>query len=268
MRWLIVIDGSERSEQAADFAAQLAMAGEDEILLFAVRGGEAPAVEAEAARLRERFDGFELRILNGRDPAEDTVEAAAGERVDVVVYGSRGRRGLSRLLLGSVAARLEHDLSCSLLVVRGQTGPIHHILVATGLYQDRMAAVETAGRIAGRTGARVTVLHVMSQLALNDQAPDAPLQADAAQAIHSGTWEGEALQDRLVYLRGQGIEAEARLRHGLVLDEVASELDQGDYDLLIIGGHRVPDDLPFANLLAEDVADDILMNTQTHVLIA
>jgi nucleotide-binding universal stress UspA family protein len=268
MKWLIVIDGSERSEAAAAFAAQLVRAGEDEILLFAVRGGEADAVDGELARVRERFAGFELRTLDGRDPAGGTVQAATGERADVVVYGSRGRRGLSRLLLGSVAARLEHDLKCSLLVARGQTAPIRRILVATGLYPGRMGAVELAGRFAGRMGAHVTLLHVMSQLALSDAALDAPLEADAEQAIRSGTREGEALQGRLVYLRDQGIQADARLRHGLVLDEVAAELEHGGYDLLVIGGHRVPDDLPFARLLAEDVADDILMHTHNHVLIA
>jgi len=269
MRWLIVIDGSDRSEEAAAFAAQLVQPGEDEILLLAVRNtGMAAELEAEMGRVREQFAGFDLRTLNSRDPANDAVEAAVGERVDLVVYGSRGRRGLSRLLLGSVAARLEHDLACSLLVVRGQTGPIRKILVATGLYPGRMTQTELAGRFAGLTGARVTILHVMSQLVLHDDAVGVQLGLDAEEAIRHGTREGEALQERLVYLKERGIDAEARLRHGLVLDEVGAELDKGDYDLLIIGGHRVPSDLPFAGLLAEDVADHILMHTRTHVLIA
>ena len=269
MRWLILIDGSDRSVGALEFAAQLIQPEEDEVLLFAVREtGTAEELEAMMARVRARFAGFNLRTLDGRDPTDDTVDAAAGERVDIVVYGSRGRRGLSRLLLGSVAAELERDLACSLLVVRGEIGPIRRILVATGLYPGRMTQTELAGRFALRTGASVTVLHVMSQLAISDTAQDAPLQADAEWAIRQGTREGVGLQARLAYLKERGIEAEALLRHGLVLDEVVSELDQEGYDLLIIGGHRVPADLPFARLLAEDMADEILMNTRSHVLIA
>ena len=269
MRWLIVIDGSDRSEEAAKFAAQLVQPGEDEVLLFAVHdGGSAMEVEAETDRVRKHFAGVDLRILTGRDPADDTVEAAEGERVDVVVYGSRGRRGLSRLLLGSIAAQLEHELPCSLLVVRGETAPIRRILVATGLYPEQIRPLELAARIAARTGTHTTVLHVMSQLPLNERAPSEPLELDAEEAIRQGTREGEGLQAHLVYLRDRGIQAEARLRHGLVLDEVRAEMEHGDYDLLIIGGHRVPADLPFASLLAEDVADDILMYTRSHVLIA
>jgi nucleotide-binding universal stress UspA family protein len=269
MRWLIVIDGSDRSEDAAAFAAQLVRPGEDEILLLAIREtGTAVELEIKMDQVQRRFTGLDLRILNGRDPADDTVEAAAGERVDIVVYGSRGRRGLSRLLLGSVAAHLEQKLPCPLLVVRGETGPIRKILITTGLFPDRMQPVDLGGWIAGRTGADVTLLHVMSQLALHDQAQDRPLEADAEQSIRQGTREGEGLQNRLVYLRERGIRAEARLRHGLVLDEVAEELRRGDYDLLVIGRHRVPSDFPFAGLLSEDVADDILMVTKSHVLIA
>ncbi|HUF38314.1 MAG TPA: universal stress protein [Anaerolineales bacterium] len=268
MRWLIVIDGSDRSEAAAAFAAQLVRPGEDEILLLAVQEtGTAAELKAEVARVQERFADFAPRTLTGRDPADDAVDAAAGEEIDVVVYGSRGRRGLSRLLLGSVAAHLEHKLPCSLLVVRGEGGPIRRILVATGLFPGRLEQTDLAGRFAGLTGAHVTVLHVMSQMALSESAEGAPLELDAEAAIRQGTREGLGLQERLEYLHSRGIEAEARLRHGLVLDEVAAEIKREGYDLLIIGGHRVPSDLPFAWLLSEDVADEILMNTKSHVLI-
>lgn len=48
------------------------------------------------------------------------VEAAAkGSSVDLVVVGTRGRRGLPRALLGSVAEKIVRTAPCPVLVVRG-----------------------------------------------------------------------------------------------------------------------------------------------------
>ncbi|MCZ7620841.1 MAG: universal stress protein [Myxococcota bacterium] len=53
-----------------------------------------------------------VRLKEG-EPAAAQIEAADELRPDLVVIGTRGRGGLARLLLGSVAqallARLEHD---------------------------------------------------------------------------------------------------------------------------------------------------------------
>ena len=270
MRWLFVLDGTERSERAAAFALPMILPGQDEALLLAV-GEDQTKTQLEAAvdRVRPLFAGIDVReqvVLTGL--AETVAQRAETEQADMVVYGSRGRRGWSRMLLGSVAAYLERHLRCSLLVVRGELRPIRNILVASSLYAEQMRAFELGNLAAQRTGAGVTVLHVMSQLALSEKASELPLTATAEEAIDQHTREGELLTQRLEYFRAGGVQARPLLRHGLVLDELVAEMRTGKYELLIIGGHRLPADLPFGRLLAEDMADEILMNTQSPVLIA
>lgn len=52
------------------------------------------------------------------NPEETIVNAATENGVDLVVMGTHGRKGMSRFLLGSVAARVIAAASCAVLTVR------------------------------------------------------------------------------------------------------------------------------------------------------
>jgi nucleotide-binding universal stress UspA family protein len=56
--------------------------------------------------------------LRSGDAAAEIIEAIGEWQADLVVMGSRGRTGLTRLLLGSVARNVVHGTSASILVVR------------------------------------------------------------------------------------------------------------------------------------------------------
>lgn len=59
----------------------------------------------------------EARVAPG-DPGQVIVELAEKEKVDLVVVGSHGRSGLSKLLMGSVASHVVTHAPCSVLVVK------------------------------------------------------------------------------------------------------------------------------------------------------
>lgn len=50
--------------------------------------------------------------------AQTIVETAQQERVDMIVVGTHGRRGLTHLLAGSVAEKVVQDAACPVLAVR------------------------------------------------------------------------------------------------------------------------------------------------------
>lgn len=68
------------------------------------------AVEGGAARV-------ETRLLHGF-VATQILELAASSKVDLIVMGTRGRTGLSHLLLGSVAERVVRLAPCAVLTVK------------------------------------------------------------------------------------------------------------------------------------------------------
>lgn len=57
-------------------------------------------------------------IMVDGDPADEILRCATDNDVDVIVMGTHGRTGLSRLLMGSVAEKVLHKADCSVLVVK------------------------------------------------------------------------------------------------------------------------------------------------------
>jgi nucleotide-binding universal stress UspA family protein len=75
------------------------------------------ALEARAADLRQGGIKASWRLQAGV-PFEVIVKIAEEERADMIVMGTQGRSGLSRVLLGSVAERVIRLASCPVLTVR------------------------------------------------------------------------------------------------------------------------------------------------------
>jgi nucleotide-binding universal stress UspA family protein len=57
----------------------------------------------------------------GGDPAEEILRYAARHPVDLIVVGTHGRTGVSRMLIGSVAERVVRGAQCSSYHPRGRS---------------------------------------------------------------------------------------------------------------------------------------------------
>ena len=124
---LVAIDGSEPSTRAAKFAAALARGLNAELTLVHSISpimpfpGDLPLGITELNASLERFgervlrqtrdclepdtSSVKTRVIHG-SPAASILHLAQQEGYDLLVVGSRGGNGLSRLVLGSVADRL------------------------------------------------------------------------------------------------------------------------------------------------------------------
>src|SRR3569623_3627512 len=81
---------------------------------------------------------------------------------DLIVMGTHGRTGLSRVLLGSVAERVVRQAPCSELIARehGAPRPYRHLHVQVNFSEASRRALDEAGELAARSGATVPLLHV------------------------------------------------------------------------------------------------------------
>jgi nucleotide-binding universal stress UspA family protein len=68
----------------------------------------------------ERLAGidFDLRAIQHGSPSTALCSLAEVEEVDLIAVGTAGRRGIRRLLLGSVAEAVVRHAPCSVLVAR------------------------------------------------------------------------------------------------------------------------------------------------------
>jgi nucleotide-binding universal stress UspA family protein len=77
-------------------------------------------VAAEAAAANRAHVFGHLRIGN---PAREIVQLASDLSADLIVVGTHGRTGMTKLLLGSVARNVLSHASCPVLVVKPKTLP-------------------------------------------------------------------------------------------------------------------------------------------------
>jgi nucleotide-binding universal stress UspA family protein len=121
-RVLVAVDDSAAGNAAYDTAADLARDLHASLTAITVADkSQLPAAQAllEACRKRNTVKGVEPEmIVREGSPADAIREATGSMRWDVLVIGTRGRQGVSRVLVGSVAEKLLHSSEIPVLVVR------------------------------------------------------------------------------------------------------------------------------------------------------
>jgi nucleotide-binding universal stress UspA family protein len=92
------------------------------------------------------------------------------KQVDLVVVGTHGRRGIEKVLLGSVAEQVFRDASCSVLTVGPHSyqdrradlhGEVRTYLFATDFSEASLRALPLARLLAHQTKGRLILLHVV-----------------------------------------------------------------------------------------------------------
>ena len=92
------------------------------------------------------------------------------KQVDLVVVGTHGRRGIEKVLLGSVAEQVFRDATCPVLTVGPYsyresrvdlTGEIRTYLFATDFGETSLRALPQAVSLASQTNAGLILLHVV-----------------------------------------------------------------------------------------------------------
>jgi nucleotide-binding universal stress UspA family protein len=133
-------DFSEHTDAALGYASVLA--AESGAMLYIVHVDEyrdataalgeaalsypAPWAVADRCEVRQQLEkvrptrpsvDFEHRYLSG-GPIREIVDFAERENVDLIVMGSHGRTGISRLLMGSVAEGVARRAPCPVMIVK------------------------------------------------------------------------------------------------------------------------------------------------------
>jgi nucleotide-binding universal stress UspA family protein len=132
---------------------------------------KAAEIEAKRAehKLLEDFGDIQPEVfVNEGDIWQNVEDAVEGCKVDLVVMGTRGRSGIHKLLLGSIAESIFRLVSCPVLTMgphvakHSPTGIFTHILFATD-FDPRSMAAAYAVSLAKEYQAQLTLLHVIDE---------------------------------------------------------------------------------------------------------
>lgn len=141
---LVPVDGSKQSEKAIEFACSLAEKYGAEILIqhtvetnlhehamfmgsagFAfeldeeqIHSAGKVIVEAAMKIVGDHHNLIADTIIDHGSPAHNIVQCAKGNKVDMIVMGSRGLSNIGGLLLGSISHKVSHMAECTCVTVR------------------------------------------------------------------------------------------------------------------------------------------------------
>lgn len=272
MRILIASNSSLHARLAVDYGVMLAKkTGADLSLVHVVRRADDRAegkahLEAQEERLKEMGQKARL-ILRVGLAAEQIVHLAYEDEYDLVVLGEGSAESLIRRLLAPTAERVIANAPCPVLIVKGERTEIGRFLFCHS-GQEGLGTLERFAKHAQqliRPGSMVTMLHVMSQIGASYRVSDWELRAEAAELIKAHTVEGDWLADAVASLKkSTKVNAVPKVRHGLVVDEIMKEIDQGDYDIIVLGAHRRGG---WTDILVDDIAKQIIAKVDRPVLV-
>jgi nucleotide-binding universal stress UspA family protein len=116
---LVATDFSDTAEAGLAVAVEYARALHAGLHIFHVFAAGEVEVTRLLAEAASRV-GSDVQVTvsgAGGDPAEEILRYAGRHSIDLIVVGTHGRTGVSRVLLGSVADRVTRGSSCPVLVV-------------------------------------------------------------------------------------------------------------------------------------------------------
>ncbi len=286
------VDLSQPSDQALERAAALAQLNHARLLIVHAETDDAPIEHVsnemaeqlgrvsealrieEAKRLGERLDrmierGITAELVGRAGPAGEVVaQVAAEHHAELIVIGTHGRTGISRLLLGSVATAILRHAPCDVLVCRGTSGPSPFLrpLVATDFSPAAARALRNAAMLTA-PGTPIDIIHAW-QL---------PAGSWGATILGSARFPWSTVRDAVLNAAkaqaDQLVAGHSDLGHPLNVDLVqgppASVIthaaEHGGHDLIAIGthGHR-----GFRRLLLGSVAESTIRHAPCSVLVA
>jgi len=188
--------------------------------------------------------GFTVRHAQVRSisaPGAILDYAAEGD-IDLIIMGTHGRRGLRRLLLGSVAEEVVRLAPCPVLTVPEASdvtdaGQIKSILVPIDFSEHARLALTRANELATGYGAEIHVLHVVDEVVYPDFYPP---------VMPAGESITDELRDQSIdrmkelisdLIPPPGSEAKIHVRAGRAAHAITDFAAELGADLLVIASH-------------------------------
>jgi len=171
-------------------------------------------------------------------PAERIVEYADERDVDLIAMGTHGRRGVDRMLFGSVAEEVVRTAPCPTLTVRADADvtpdqAVARILVPVDFSDASEAAVDHAKEIALTYGAEINLLHVVEE-------PFYP----TTYGIDAVSFPTQEVVDRVEEQLGNMVREKIGYEHAMVeatvghpVEGILDYVDRREIDLVVLATH-------------------------------
>jgi len=177
----------------------------------------------------------EMVVCEG-EPPQVLIDVAKGRAANLIALGTHGRRGLKRMILGSVTSSVATDAPCDVLAVKRPCGDCpdgyKKILVPFDGSEQSKKALARACEVAKLEDGKVTVLYSipryeeMVEFYKTQSVRDA-LVGEAAKIVDSARQ----------YAADLGTEVMTAIKEGSASDNIVSTAETVGTDLIVMGSH-------------------------------
>ena len=175
-------------------------------------------------------------IICEGEPPEVIVDVAQGKKADLIALGTYGRKGLKRLLMGSVTSQVVLNSPCDVLVVKKPcadcVGSYHSLLVPFDGSESSKKALGRACDLSKSAGSEISVLYVI------------PRYEEMMDFFKTETIKKSLYQEAEKIVAGakklaakQGAQIKAVVLEGHAGDKIVEIADTMKHDLIVVGTH-------------------------------
>lgn len=241
--FLIVTNGFKGTWSAIEYGAALAQSMRMKTTLLGVTEDINPAaiddhhpledIFAQAVELFQKLNvEYRLEIRNG--VCERIIPEVANHGDFITVVSPLGRPQFKRWLTGRSIRLLMEQISGPILYVPQACLPVKKLLVTVGGLGYGEAVENVAVQVARANGSEVTILYVVPPTDM-DYPSTRNLQAHVNDLAETDTLPGRSLKKALEIAQGAGLNAKAKVRQGIIVEEILAEIKRENYDLVCMG---------------------------------
>jgi nucleotide-binding universal stress UspA family protein len=198
-------------------------------------------------------------------PPERITAYVEEQDIDLVVMGTHGRRGLQRMLMGSITEEVVRTAACPVLTVRSDTPESAHrtvrrILVPVDFSDASKTAVRHASELAQTYDAQLDLLHVVEQVAYPSAYGVDPGYHSPQEVIPRVEKSlGEMAREEL---DSENVKVSATVGYGPLT--ILDYIDENDIDLVVIATHGRTG---LERMLLGSVAERVLRRSSAPVFV-
>ncbi len=201
-------------------------------------------------------------------PAAAILAYAEEHDIDLIAMSTHGRRGVRRMLLGSVAEEVVQRSTRPVLTIVGGTASSHplqpqRILVAIDLSEHSAMPVAHAKHLAAAFGAKLQLLHVLVQSPLPAYYDGMSVPVLPFDSLLLEKQARSALESLYAEAEGPRGPVEFHLERGLAVEQILRFAAANSTDLLVLASHGLTG-LP--HLLMGSVAERLVRRAYCPVL--
>ena len=206
-------------------------------------------------------------LLEEGEAAAEIVRVARDIPCDLIVMGTRGRTGLGRLLVGSVAEKVLRDAPCPVLIMKSpgleakdrlpEPGKVETILFPTDFSECSQNALNLAFALTRDCKARLLVVHVATP-------PPFVTYGEFEKVLDKSSGYRHELEEQLRQCQAPDCNIEFRLVEGDPGNEIVQVAREAHCDLIIMGTHGRTG---LGRLLMGAVAEKVLRQSSCPVLL-